>query len=169
SPRTSQAAAPPAVRQTDALLKVGQPPAAVFTAELDLIQQELFKSNHPLTYTVAAMEDQDVPRFIEHVKQTHAGCLLVFPTHAADFESAPYMPALRDTNLPLLVIESRSSRDAYVTTNTERATRDLVEYLYDEGHRRICLATSFGRKVAGFNDAVARLNDPQLKTWIIGE
>ena len=50
-----------------------------------------------------------------------------------------------------------------------RSTLQLFNYLYDLGHRRICLATAFARKVAGFEAARKRLSDPSLVHWILGE
>lgn len=152
-----------------ALVKIKWQPTTIFATEIDLIQHELFQMNLPMTYTVASLDDsRDQQRLVHQLDQMNAGCLIVFPTHGDDFSQVPYMPVLRHLGIPLLVIESRSKRDSYVTNNTERATRDLADYLYDEGHRKICLATSFARKAGGFREAISRWSEP-VETWILSE
>lgn len=160
----SQAAAQPLV----AFVKIGLHSAPIFVYEIDLIQQELSKLGYPMLSSIAVSEE-DTPQALEQVMQAGARCLLFFPPHKQDFRQASYMTALRRTNLPLLILESRSQKDSYVATDLERATRELADYLYESGHRRICMATSFERKVAGFKAALARWNDPEVIYWILDQ
>jgi len=106
---------------------------------------------------------------LDQLLSLQPAALIVFPQHRGEFEQLPYLSRLRKASAPLLILETRSAKDSYVTTNTERATQELFNYLYELGHRRICLATIFPRKVAGFEAAIARWNDPSLKTSVLGQ
>lgn len=151
-----------------AFIKTGLHAAPVFAHEIDLIQHELSNLGFPTLYAVAP-DDNDVERLLQQVIGGGAKCLILFPRHLGNFEDLAYVSVLRRSSLPLLVIETRSPKDSYVTQDTERATTELAEYLYDIGHRRICLATAFGRKVDGFNTALARWKDKGVRHWIMGE
>lgn len=149
-------------------LKVGMHFSAIFVYEIDLLQRELARLGHPMTYTVVESADE-VPDALQQLVQSGAGCLVVFPQHSGDFEKEPYMADLRRSGLPLLVLETPSVRDAYVSADSARATSELAEFLYELGHRRICLATTFKRKVEGFERALKRWNDPDVISWAFGE
>lgn len=151
-----------------AFLKIGLHAAPIFVYEIDLIQQELSKLGYPMLTSVAPAEE-DIPQALEQIIQAGAKCLLFFPPHKDDLRQASYMNVIRRTHLPLLILETRSQKDSYVATDLERATRELADYLYESGHRRICMATSFGRKVAGFKAAMARWNDPDVTHWILDQ
>ncbi len=151
-----------------AFIKTGLHAAPVFAHEIDLIQHELSNLGYPTLYAVA-QDDTDVERLLKQVCGGGAECLILFPRHLGNYEELPYVSALRRSNLPLLVVETRSQKDSYVTQDTERATTELADYLHDIGHRRICLATAFGRKVEGFKKALARWNDNGVQHWIMGE
>jgi len=151
-----------------AMLKVGAHPAAIFVWEIDLLQQELTRLGYPMIYSVVNHDD-DVPRAVDQVIAAGAGCLIVFPPHRDDFEQSNYRSLLRRLDIPVLILETRTEHGGYVTANTERATYELADYLYDLGHRRICLATSFGRKVKGFEHALQRWGDSTVKHWILEE
>ncbi len=153
-------------RQTFAFLKVGMSPVPIFSYGIDLIQQELSKAGFTMTYSVAAREEA-VAGVMEQIKQSGAGGVIVFPPHRGDFEEAGYMAEVRRAGMPVLVVETASERDASIVTDVELATRDLVDHLYELGHRRICLATGYRRKVAGFKAAVARWNDPELVGTVV--
>jgi GntR family transcriptional regulator, arabinose operon transcriptional repressor len=146
-------------KQTFAFLKIGMSPVPIFSYGIDLIQQELSKAGFTMTYSVAAKEE-NIPAVIQQIIHAGAGGLILFPPHKGDFNQAPYMPEVRRSGLPLLIVETESDRDACISTDIELATRDLVDHLYELGHRRICLSTGFRPKVAGFKAAVARINDP---------
>ena len=161
-------AKPPQQKPVIAFLKTGLHAAPIFAHEIDLIQHELSSLGYPTLYAVAA-EDSDVERLLAQVAGAGAQCLIVFPRHLGKFDERPYLNAMRRLNVPVLIVESRSEKESYVTQDTERATTELAEYLYDIGHRRICLATVFARKVEGFNSALARWKDPQVQHWILGE
>lgn len=158
----------PAVQPLVAFLKVGLHAAPIFFYEIDLIHQELSKLGYPMLTSMAPAEE-DIPQALEQIIQAGARCLLFFPPHKTDFRQASYMTAIRRTNLPLLLLESRSQKDSYVVADLERATRELADYLYESGHRRICMATAFPRKVAGFKAAMARWNDPTITHWILDQ
>lgn len=158
----------PPAKPLIAFLKTGLHAAPIFQHEIDLIQHELSNLGYPTLYAVAP-DDNDVERLLAQVSGAGAQCLIMFPRHLGKFEERPYLNTMRRLNIPLLIIESRSEKDSYVTQDTERATTELAEYLYDIGHRRICLATAFARKVDGFNTALARWKDETVQHWILGE
>jgi GntR family transcriptional regulator, arabinose operon transcriptional repressor len=164
--RSKEPSAAQTRRQTFAFLKVGMSPVPIFSYGIDLIQQELSKAGFTMTYNVAA-KDESVAGVVEQIKQAGAGGLIVFPPHRGDFEEAGFMADVRRAGMPVLVVETASERDASVVTDVELATRDLVDHLYELGHRNICLATGYRRKVAGFKAAVARINDPKLVATVM--
>lgn len=149
-------------------LKCGLTPDPIYVYGIDLIQQELNNAGYAMIYNVVENED-DVLRAIGQLKDAGTGCVVIFPSHSSDFEETGYMTALRRSGIPLLVTESKSRKDSYVTADVERATLELADYLYDTGHRNICLASAFVRKAAGFQKALARWQDPAVRHWIIGE
>ena len=149
-----------------AFLKVGFGMAPVFTTEIDLLQRELAKIGCSMAYSTAP-EEEDVVTAVEQLLLLKPRALVVFPQHRGEFERLSYLGMIRRAGVPLLILETRSGKDSYVTADTERATQELVNYLYELGHRRICLATGFPRKVTGFEAAIRRWNDPQLKTWVL--
>jgi LacI family transcriptional regulator len=154
--------------RTVAFVKIGKHPAAVFTHEIDLLQRELAQLDHPMLYAIVQSE-HELEMTIQQLQRLKPCGLLVFPPHH-DYDDIPgSLAKLATLGAPMLVMESRRPRMSYITTNTERATMELANYLYDLGHRRICLATNFARKVAGFEAAVERWNNPDLQYWIIGE
>lgn len=151
-----------------AFIKIGIHPAPVFAYEIDLLQQELAKLDHAMVYAVAATE-KDFDNALQQVGKSRPASLIVFPPHRTDFDMADCLARARSCGVPLLILESRLPKGDYITTDTERATVELSNYLYDLGHRRICLATTFPRKVAGFESAMERWRDPSVRHWIIGE
>jgi DNA-binding LacI/PurR family transcriptional regulator len=155
-------------KRTVGFIKIGMHPAPVFAYGIDLLQQELGKLGHAMIYAVVQSEQQ-LASAMQQVKQSHPGCVLLFPPHRADFDLPGCLAQLREINVPSLLVESRQPKSDYITTDTERATLELCNYLYELGHRRICLATQFGRKVTGFQNAMRYWNDPSVKHWIIGE
>lgn len=141
----------------------------IFAYEVDLIQQELEKRGCFMIYSATETEE-DVPKVLERiVSSSGAKCLLHFPAHAVNYDDAPYRKALQQSGLPVLVVESPSRKDSYVMADVEQAAQDLTDYLYELGHRRICLATDFPRKVAGFQKAIEKRKDPSLQHWVLGE
>ncbi len=165
---TETAGAAPAARQMVGFLKFGNLPAPIFVHEIELIQQALTRFDLPMLYMITP-DEMDSSAAAERLIESGAGCLLVFPQHKGDFEQNPVLGKLRRSPVPFLVIETRVAKDSYICSDSERATRELADYLYDLGHRKICLATAYPRKVAGLEQAVKRWNDPTVKTWVIGE
>ncbi len=163
-----QSPAKPVPRQVVGFLKLGQAPAPIFVHEIELIQQALTRLDLPMLHMITP-DEVDSSSAAERLIEFGAGCLLVFPQHKGDFEQNPVLGKLRRSPVPFLVLETRMAKDSYICTDTERATRELADYLYDQGHRRICLATAYHRKVTGLETAVKRWNDSSVKTWVIGE
>ncbi len=161
-----KAPAPAPIRKVVGLLKVGLHPKPIYQYEIDLIQQELQQSGYPMVYT-AVEPAGDLEAAVRHLVDVNAGCLVVFPQHSSAVTEETLNMLLRNTNVPVLILESRSSRDSYITVDTERGTTELMDYLYDLGHRHICLASAFKRKVAGFERAVKRWNDPEVRHCIL--
>ncbi len=155
-------------RRTVGFIKIGLHPAIVFSYEIDLLQQELARLDHAMVYAVAPTE-RNLDAALQQMERSQPGCLLIFPPHRADFNMSECMTQLKSSGLPVLLIESRQPKGDYITTDTERATVELADYLYELGHRRICLATGFGRKVAGFERALQRWRDPAVRHWILSE
>ena len=158
----------PEKKNTVAFLKVGANMAPVFASEIDFLQQEMLKLGCPMTYSVAA-SDEEVGSSLDQLLAMNPIALIVFPQHRGEFEKLPYLSRIRRAGPPVLILETRSPKDSYVTTDTERATQELANYLHEIGHRRICLATVFPRKVAGFEAALKRWNDRTVKHSIIGQ
>lgn len=156
-----------AVSQVVSFLKVGLHPAPVFVYEIDLIQRELARAGLSMVYTTAG-SDEEAGESVRQLAEGHGRCAVVFPSHNRPYEQSDYMRELRRLDMPHLVVESHSSQDAYVMADLERSAYQLTEYLYELGHRRICLATVYERKVAGFQRRVARAAEP-VQHWIIGE
>ena len=166
--RGAQQAPPAQKQQVVGFLKVRLHTSPIFSYEMDLIQQELRLLGHAMIYSVAET-DEAVPEVLGQMIEAGAGCLLLFPSHAYPYEEAPYLRQVRAAAAPLLILESRGKKDSYVSADIERATAELAGYLYGIGHRRICLATRFGRKVAGFRSALGQWNDPSVRHWIVEE
>lgn len=158
--------APEPARKVVGLLKVGLHPSPIFQYEIDLIQQELQQSGHPMVYTAVDVHG-DVESAVKHQLEVNAGCLVVFPQHSNIGASEMLRPLLKSTDLPVLILESRSEQDSYITVDTERGTTELADYLYDLGHRHICLASAFSRKIKGFKRAIERWNDPEVEQCVV--
>ncbi len=153
-------------KQTFAFVKVGMSPVPIFSYGIDLIQQELSKAGFTMTYNVAG-KDENIPAILEQITHAGAAGLILFPPHRGDFNQAPYMQDVRRAGIPVLIVETQAQREAFVATDVELATRDLVDHLYELGHRNICLSTCYRPKVTGFKAAIARWNDPSLITTVI--
>jgi LacI family transcriptional regulator len=151
-----------------AFLKLGFHPAPIFAYEVDVIQQELAKAGFGMTYSVVETAGE-VAAAAERIQASTPRGLVFFPRHGAPGEAEAWVRTLRRCLMPVLVLESRSAVFDYVTADTERGTVVLADYLYDLGHRSICLATVFPRKVAGFERALNRWKDPSVRHWIMAE
>lgn len=157
------------VRQNTAFfLRMGMHPAPIYVYGQDIIQQELHRRGMAMTYCVAD-PDEAFDSIIKCIRQSQAACLLVFPRHGSHVDQDPRMKQLHELDLPTLMIESRDDKYSFVTADIERSTAELATYLYETGHRRICLATGFVRKVNGFKTALARWNDSSVQHWILSE
>lgn len=156
----------PAVQQKSvAFLKLGSNPMPIFLYEIDLIQQALIRMGCSMNYMVAP-DDEMMNTAIAHIAEAPPACMLIFPSHSRTGPiSLP--PSLRAIDRPKLVIESISSDCSYVTADTERMTGELTRYLIDLGHRDICLASGFTRKVSGFIDAVQSMSSLGVRHNII--
>lgn len=149
-------------------IKIGIHPAPIFAYEIDLLQHELAKLDHTMIYSIA-QNDHELDAIAQRLKQAKPCCLLAFPPHRTDYDLAGQLAKLRSCGVPILTVESRLPSDSYITTDTERATMTLADYLHDLGHRNICLATTFKRKVSGFESALKRWKDPSVNHCILGE
>lgn len=156
--------------KTVGLLKIGLRFASTYSFGIDLVQQHLQKQDFSTLYNVVDTDDvRQAEDALRRFRDQRVGKLIVFPSHRETFEESPSYPLFKAWDGKLLILESPAKTYDYVSTDIERSTYDITHYLYELGHRRICLATNFYRKVQGFRKALRQLDAPDLKHWIVGE
>ena len=161
---------PAADTQTVGFIKIGVRFASIYTYGIDLVQQELQTQDLSVLYSVIGVDDeQQAEAAVRRLVDRHANPLIVFPSHGTPLNQSPLYPILSGWGGPLLVLESQADQHDYVTSNIEQSTYDLTNYLLELGHRRICLATQFHRKVTGFRRALRRFQEPGLQHWVVDE
>ncbi|MFZ4596894.1 MAG: GntR family transcriptional regulator, partial [Verrucomicrobiaceae bacterium] len=152
---SAQTEAPPR-SQGVGMLKLADTLKPIFHHEMDLLQRELQRLGHPMIYAVAP-DVGSLKETLDHLTHAGVGCLVVFPPHAGWAEGPQYIEQLRVTKLPLLLLESLSNQEDCIAADIPHATGLLVEHLYNQGHRSICLISAYQRKIDGFLKAVKSL------------
>ena len=161
----------PTAKATDSrtvgFIKTGLGASATYALGIDLMQQELQRAG--FSVLTAVVEEDDAAAAddaIGRLRGRGVGPLIVFPSHKRG-GGCVGKRLCESWDGPCLILESRPESGDYVTADLARATEFLVYHLYDLGHRRLCLATNFERKVQGFERAVARLEG--VRPSVIGE
>lgn len=163
----SRASAAPAPRLGNVgLIKFSPVLKPIFQYELDLIQQQLQPLGHPLI-TATAAGVAELPAALTHLLDSGVGCLVVLPLQGKGAQSANALAPLRDTGLPLLLLETASAWDDCVTADIAHAAVLLVEHLRQLGHQRICLISDYQPKIDGYHAALSQRPDARLHHQVV--
>ncbi len=164
--RSRPEAAPAPRRGNVGLIKFSPALKPIFQYELDLIQQQLQPLGHPLI-TATAAGVAELPGAVAHLLDSGVGCLVVLPLQGKGARSASALAPLRNTGLPLLLLETPSAWDDCVTTDIPHAAALLVEHLRQLGHQRICLISDYQPKIDGYRTALPRRPDGSTPEHVV--
>ncbi len=148
------------------LLMFGAQIRPVYQYELECVAIAMRRQGHPMIFNVAR-DLEDLGHSVDHQRDAGVNCLIFMPRHGSWAEDGRAIEHLHRTQLPLLILESTHDQDAYIVADIAGGIELAVDHLHRLGHRRICLITAFGRKIAAFERAAASRTGSGIQPTLI--
>ncbi len=106
---------------------------AYFSAVLESFRCTVEANGYDILFIGKGNPDKKMLTYYEHCKHRNVDGVLIACTDFYDSE----ISRLFRSNLPVVAIDFFSTRDYSVCSDNRQGMRDIIEYVYDMGHRKI--------------------------------
>jgi DNA-binding LacI/PurR family transcriptional regulator len=104
-----------------------------FSSVIESFKNAVEKQGYDLVFIGSGSKDMNCGTYYEHCKHRNVDGVLIACT---DFYDREVNRVLR-SELPVVVVDFFSKRDYSVCSDNRQGMRDIIEYVYEMGHRRI--------------------------------